>query len=72
METDLETKYLTENVKFVKFLSPLEALTVVAAEITVFWDMTPCSVSRKYQHFVGTSLHFKLSLCSECCMLSSG
>ena len=56
-ETDLKTKNLTQNVKFV---NPLEAVTVVAVKITVFWDVTPCSVSRSYEHFIGTCfLHLK-------------
>jgi len=53
VETGLKTKNLTENVKFMKSVNPLEAVTVVALEITVFWDVTPCSMSRRYQHFIG-------------------
>jgi len=49
-----------ENVEFVKFVNPLEALTVVDVDITVFRDVTPCSMSRSYQHFIGTFfLHLK-------------
>ena len=40
VETDLKTMNLMANVKFV---NPVAALTVVAVELTVFWDVTPCS-----------------------------
>jgi hypothetical protein len=49
-----KTKTLTENVKFVKFVNPLKAVTVVDVDITVFRDVTPCSISRRYPHFIGT------------------
>jgi len=39
----------------------------------IFW-VTSCRLADSYQHFGETSfLHdFKLSPCSECCILSSG